>query len=57
MQTRKHPRTLVEAFGPYTSTKIQETRRPMDKEDKLVIAASILALAGFLLAVATRWIC
>jgi len=57
MQTRKHPRTLVEAFGPYTSTKIHEPPRRLDWQDRLVIAASVLTLAGFLIAVAARWVC
>ena len=36
MQTRKYPRTLTEAFGPYTSQHITETQPPMDWQDKVV---------------------
>lgn len=27
--TRRHPRTLQEAFGPYTSREIYEPRKPL----------------------------
>ena len=41
MNTRKHPRTLQEAFGPYTSHEIEEREQPMDWQDKLVVGASV----------------
>ena len=48
MNTRKHPRTLQEAFGPYTSREIAE--QPMDWQDKLVVGASVAAaLATFVI--------
>lgn len=40
MNTRKYPRTLSEAFGPYTSRDFVE---PMHKSDRVVTAASIAA--------------
>ncbi len=51
MNTRKYPRTLNEAFGPYAHIGgIQEPRRPFDREDKIVLATSVavsLALVAF----------
>lgn len=43
MNTRKYPRTLSEAFGPYTSTKIEEAGMPLDKADAIVICGCALA--------------
>lgn len=50
MQTRKYPRTLQEAFGPYTSTRIEEPAPKMHKADAIVLwfcagAAAVLAFA------------
>ena len=42
MNTRKHPRTLNEAFGPYCSGKIEEAKRPFDWQDKVVMIGSIV---------------
>lgn len=42
--TRKHPRTLTEAFGPYAGHSIHEQVDPMDRADKIVIAGSLIAL-------------
>jgi len=43
MNTRKFPRTMAEAFGPYAGHTITEPAdRPMDWQDKLVLAASVL---------------
>ena len=47
MNSRKYPRTLVEAFGPYTSRDFTED--PMPKADRIAVAASaigFLALIG-----------
>lgn len=41
--TRKYPRTMEEAFGPYQRGPISEPVRPMDWQDKLVLGASIAA--------------
>jgi len=51
MQTRKYSRTLNEAFGPYTSNTISEPDRPMDWQDKLVLAGCALATVfiGFIM--------
>ena len=40
------PRTLSEAFGPYTDNRISEPEEPMHPHDKIVvIACAIAALA------------
>ena len=48
MQTRKYPRTLQEAFGPYTSNRIDEPDRfvwsPIRIALALVYLASIVTL-------------
>ncbi len=51
MQTRKYPRTLNEAFGPYAHIGgIQEPAQPYDVEDKIVLACcaiGTLAVVAF----------
>ena len=54
MQTRKHPRTLNEAFGPYCGNHISEPVRPFDWQDKLVMAASIICAVCVALILWTR---
>ncbi len=52
MNTRKFPRTLNEAFGPYASGPIQEQTDPMPEADRLVIgicAVAAIALIGMAL--------
>ena len=51
MNSRKHPRTLNEAFGPYTSSKITETDPPYDWQDQVAILAGYLTVL-FLIAIA-----
>lgn len=48
MQTRKFPRTMYEAFGPYTSHDLLPMRQPRQRGDVLasVILAVILGIAG-----------
>lgn len=47
MNPRKYPRTLNEAFGPYTGREF--TSPPMDWQDKLVLGASVAAGVAVLL--------
>jgi predicted phage tail protein len=42
--TRRHPRTLEEAFGPYTSHHIDVHREPVPISEKA--AGVLLAIAG-----------
>lgn len=51
MQTRKHPRTMQEAFGPYTDNRIEEPPRPMDWQDKVVLTACIFGAVGCFIAI------
>lgn len=43
MNTRRHPRTLVEAFGPYANDgPFIEPQDPMPKADRFVVIASLV---------------
>lgn len=44
--TRKHPRNLQQAFGPYCTPYIEEPARPFDWEDKLVLWGCVLAVSA-----------
>jgi hypothetical protein len=46
--TRKHPRTMAEAFGPYTSHHIS-TPNENRRKDRIAVAGSVVA-AIFLVA-------
>lgn len=43
MNSRRYPRTLQEAFGPYTSRSISEPYAPMHRSDKIVVAGCVVA--------------
>ena len=43
MPNDRYPRTMKEAFGPYTSSKIEEAGMPFDKADAIVICGSAIA--------------
>jgi hypothetical protein len=47
MQTRKYPRTLEEAFGPYERGNLYEPA-PTHKHDRIVTWASAVALVSFI---------
>ena len=46
--TKRHPRTLNEAFGPYTSHDFEHDRT-YDWQDVLVMAACTIISLGFLI--------
>jgi hypothetical protein len=51
MQTRKYPRILEQAFGPYARGPITEKEEPMHTPDKIVLVSSCIAgvcLIGFM---------
>ncbi len=48
---RRYPRTIEEAFGPHTSRTISEPYTPMHFADKIVVAASVIAGIGLLIAI------
>lgn len=43
--TRKYPRTLEEAFGPYERGDIQEPQDPMPTADAIILWISAVAVA------------
>jgi hypothetical protein len=43
MNTRRYPRTLNEAFGPYTSKDFQD---PMPTADRIALAAGVIGFAA-----------
>lgn len=42
MKHYRYPRTLNEAFGPYTSQDFHEEQDPMPKADRIVMGVSIV---------------
>lgn len=47
MNSRKYPRTLQEAFGPYTSRDLVEPKRPLDWQDRVILGSSAVAAIVF----------
>ena len=47
--TRRHPRTLSEAFGPYERGNLHTAPEPMHKHDRIVVAASGVAAVVLLI--------
>lgn len=56
MNTRKYPRTMEEAFGPYARGPIQEQQDPMPQADRVVIGICLVAGMALFLMVALGWI-
>ena len=48
MTTRKFPRTMNEAFGPYATGPIEDPMRPMDWQDIVVISGCIFCIVAFI---------
>lgn len=51
MNNDKFPRTLYEAFGPYTNQKIYDPQQPMSWPRKIAIAVIVLACLAITLKV------
>ncbi len=49
---KRHPRTLTEAFGPYTSNRIDTDEQPYHLGDLCVVFAGLL---GIVIALAVVW--
>jgi hypothetical protein len=49
--TKKFPRSLEEAFGPYARGPISEPYTPMDFADKVITGVAGVILFGLLLAI------
>lgn len=56
MQTRKFPRTMNEAFGPYASGPITDPDESMPVADKLVLAFSIAVAAVIVVMAVAGWL-
>lgn len=56
MKHQKFPRTLDEAFGPYTGHHITETNQPFDKGDLAVIAVSAVILVLVAIGIVWGWL-
>ena len=54
--TRKYPRTLEEAFGPYARGPVHEPEQPMPASDRIVVVASIIALLAILVFALAGWL-
>lgn len=48
--TRRYPRTLEQAFGPYARGNISEPYTPMHFADKAVVTVCCITLAGLVIA-------
>jgi hypothetical protein len=48
VNTRRHPRTLTEAFGPYTSHDLQPMRDPHEYTGRWWFAMGLIAIATVL---------
>lgn len=51
--TKRHPRTLEEAFGPYARGPISEPYPQLDLTDKIISGVCGVILFGLLLAILT----
>ena len=51
--TKRHPRTLEEAFGPYARGPISEPYTKLDLTDKIITGVAGVILFGLLLAILT----
>lgn len=51
MQTRKYPRTMEQAFGPYARGPIEEPKQPWHWQDKVVLAGCAVTFIGWVLVV------
>ncbi len=45
----RYPRTLNEAFGPYSTGPIEEPKRPLDWQDRVVLVACAITVLAILL--------
>ena len=45
MNTRKYPRTMAEAFGPYTSNQLEPMQEADTVTDVAMVLASVAAVA------------
>ena len=51
MNTRKYPRSMAEAFGPYTSDSLEPMPEADDVTDVALVLASVAAVAVAVMAI------
>ena len=51
MNTRKYPRSMAEAFGPYTSNQLEPMPEADDVTDVALVLASVAAVAVAVMAI------
>ena len=56
MNTRRYPRTLEQAFGPYARGPVHERPAPMPAGEKVALVASILGLIALICFAAVGWV-
>jgi hypothetical protein len=56
MTTKRYPRTLEEAFGPYARGGVYETPSEFGLVDKIISAIAGVILFGLLIAIVKGWI-
>jgi hypothetical protein len=54
--TKRYPRTLEQAFGPYARGGIHEPYTPMSFADKFITALCGVILFGLLIAIMAGWL-
>jgi hypothetical protein len=54
--TRKYPRTLEQAFGPYARGPIHEQQDPMPRADKIVVITGCVVGIFLLVATLAGWL-
>lgn len=54
--TRKYPRTLEQAFGPYARGPIDEQQDPMPAADRVVIATCCIGAIILIVMAALGWL-
>ena len=53
---RRHPRTMAEAFGPYTSNQLAPMPKRRDRDDALVTTVCVIGFAVLLAFYGLGWI-
>lgn len=54
--TYRHPRSMVEAFGPYEGRGLYSKPEPMHRNDKIALAACALGLVALLAMLWLGWL-
>lgn len=49
--TRRYPRTMEEAFGPYARGRLQQEYTPMSRADRIIVILSAVIISSVMAAV------